>query len=180
MSRWLAALVLTMGLVNTASAQGSDANLRMFRGVSDAVQRYAFFTVFDSVNVSVDEGVVTLSGKVTMPYKSKDLVSRVRRVDGVTAVRNRLEVLPVSLLDDRIRLAAVRAIYRHPSLQQYGLGVNPSIHVIVERGRLTLDGVVNSELDRQIAGAVVGTLSTFGVTNNLKTEAEIDRDLERL
>jgi hyperosmotically inducible protein len=169
-----------MGLANTAFAQGSDANLRMFRDVSDAVQRYAFFTVFDSVNVAVDEGVVTLSGKVTMPYKSKDLVSRVRRVDGVTAVRNRLEVLPVSLLDDRIRLAAVRAIYRHPSLQQYGLGVNPSIHVIVERGRLTLDGVVNSELDRQIAGAVVGTLSTFGVTNNLKTEAEVDRDLERL
>ncbi|MGE3178727.1 MAG: BON domain-containing protein [Vicinamibacterales bacterium] len=180
MSRWLAALVLTMGLANTASAQGSDANLRMFRDVSDVVQGYAFFTVFDSVNVAVDEGVVTLIGKVTMPYKSKDLVSRVRRVDGVTAVRNRLEVLPVSLLDDRIRLAAVRAIYRHPSLQQYGLGVNPSIHVIVEHGRLTLDGVVNSELDRQIAGAAVGTLSTFGVTNNLKTEAEVDRDLERL
>ena len=74
-------------------------NLAVFNDVSKTVQRYAFFTIFDSVRASVAEGVVTLSGKVTMPYKASDIEKRVAKVDGVTQVVNDLEVLPVSLFD---------------------------------------------------------------------------------
>ncbi len=180
MSRWLAIALLTLGLANTAAATDSKTNLQIFHDVSSTVQRYAFFTVFDSVNISIDRGVVTLTGKVTMPYKAEAIGERVARVSGVTGVRNKLEVLPVSQFDDGLRLAAVRAVFRNPSLARYGLGANPSIHVIVDRGHLTLDGTVNNDMDRQIAESAVSMLSAFSVTNNLKTDEEVARDLERL
>jgi len=144
------------------------------------VQRYSFFTIFDAVHASVADGVVTLSGKVTMPYKSSDIAKRVAKVDGVTSVVNHLEVLPVSMFDDQLRVRIARAIYSNPSLSNYGLGANPSIHVIVDRGRVTLDGVVMNNMDRQIARTVVGSFSTFGIKNELKTDAEMKQDLEKL
>ncbi len=179
MSRWFVAVVLTLGLASPAWAADPE-NLQLFNGVAKAVQRYAFFTIFDSVHASVDQGIVTLSGKVTMPYKASDIGKRVAKVDGVRQVVNRIEVLPVSQFDDRLRLQIARAIYSNPSLANYGLGPNPSIHVIVEGGRVTLDGVVNNAMDRQIARAIVGHFSTFGIKNELKTDEEVRQDLEKL
>jgi hyperosmotically inducible protein len=164
MVRWWAALALTISTVNPAVAQDRE-DLQVFRDVSSTVQRYAFFTIFDTVHASIDDGVVTLTGKVTMPFKATDIEKRVAKVHGVRAVRSKIEGLPVSQFDDELRLRVARAIYSHPALQMYGLGANPSIHVIVERGRLTLDGVVNNDMDRQIARAVVGSFNTFGITN---------------
>lgn len=179
MFKWLAILALTIGVVNPAMAQERN-DLQVFRDISSTVQRYAFFTIFDTVHASIDEGVVTLSGKVTMPFKATDIEKRVAKVDGVRAVRSKIEVLPVSQFDDQLRLRVARAIYSHPALQMYGLGANPSIRIIVERGRLTLDGVVNNDMDRQIARAVVASFNTFGITNALKTTKEVEDDLERL
>lgn len=179
MLRWLAVLALTLGAVHPAAAQDRE-DLRIFRDVSTTVQRYAFFSIFDAVHASIDDGVVTLTGKVTMPFKATDLEKRVAKVDGVKAVRSRLEVLPVSQFDNELRLRVARAIYGHPALQMYGLGANPSIHIIVERGRLTLDGVVNNDMDRQIARAVAGSFNSFSITNALKTTKEVEEDLERL
>jgi len=115
-----------------------------------------------------------------MPYKASDIAKRVAKVDGVTQVVNKLEVLPVSQFDDQLRVRIARAIYSNSSLANYGLGPNPSIHIIVERGRVTLDGVVMNDMDRQIARAVVGSFSTFGIKNELKTDAEVQQDLEKL
>lgn len=179
MFKWLAILALTIGVVNPAMAQERN-DLQVFRDISSTVQRYAFFTIFDTVHASIDEGVVTLSGKVTMPFKATDIEKRMAKVDGVRAVRSKIEVLPVSQFDDQLRLRVARAIYSHPALQMYGLGANPSIRIIVERGRLTLDGVVNNDMDRQIARAVVASFNTFGITNALKTTKEVEDDLERL
>lgn len=184
MIRWLFVAMLVLGVVAPTTAQDlsddNSNNLQIYRGVSAAVQRYAFFTIFDAVHASIDEGVVTLTGKVTMPYKASDIAERVSRLEGVRAVRNRLEVLPVSQFDNELRFRLARAIYSHPVLSMYGLGANPSIHIIVERGRVTLDGVVNNDMDRQVARAVAGSFMSFGITNALKTDKEVQDELERL
>ena len=179
MTRFILAAVLTLGLAGPAWAEDPN-NLQVFNGVSKAVQRYSFFTIFDSVHASVADGVVTLSGKVTMPYKATDIAKRVAKIDGVTQVVNRLAVLPVSQFDDQLRYRIARAIYANPSLSNYALGPNPSIHIIVERGRVTLDGVVMNNMDRQIARSVVGSFTTFGIKNELKTDEEVRQDLEKL
>jgi len=179
MSRFFLSALLTAALASPAFA-GDRKNLEVFNDVSKTVQRYSFFTIFDSVHASVVDGVVTLDGKVTMPYKASDIAKRVANVEGVTEVVNHLEVLPVSLFDNQLRTRIARAIYSNSSLSTYGLGPNPSIHIIVEGGHVTLDGVVMNNMDRQIARTVVGSFTTFGVKNELKTDEEVKQDLEKL
>jgi hyperosmotically inducible protein len=128
----------------------------------------------------VDQGVVTLSGKVTMPYKRNDIERRVAKVDGVRTVRNQITVLPVSQFDDHLRWGIARAIYNNPAFIGYGSMVNPPIHIIVERGRVTLEGVVNNNVDRQIARSIASSFTAFSLTNDLKTEAEAKAELEKI
>lgn len=179
MKKLLVTGLLALGLGSPALAADRN-NLQIFNDVSKQVTRYTYFTIFDTVHANVKDGVVTLTGKVTLPYKSTDIAKRVAKVEGVTQVQNRIEVLPVSQFDSDLRLRIARALYAHPSLAQYGLGPNPSIHVIVEHGRVTLDGVVNNDSDRSIARMVARQFMTFGVTDALKTNEEVKNELERL
>jgi hyperosmotically inducible protein len=172
-----AIVMLAMSAPAWAAAQ---ENLAIFQDVSRQVLRYPQFTIFDSIHAQVDEGVVTLSGKVTMPFKREDLARRVAKVEGVRDVRNEVTVLPVSLFDDELRLGIARAIYGHSNFWTYGAMVNPPIHIIVESGRVTLEGVVNSNIDRMLARSIASSFNAFSVTNNLKTDAEVKADLERL
>src|SRR4249920_1637391 len=89
-------------LAQTALAQGERKDLQVANDIAKAVNRYAYFTIFDDVNANVNNGVVTLTGKVTMPFKSTDLEKRVAKVDGVRSVRNEITVLPVSQFDDEL------------------------------------------------------------------------------
>ena len=171
--------LMTCGLaVQGWAAERED--LAIFNDVSQQIQRYAYFTIFDTVSADVDGGAVVLTGKVTSPFKATEIAKRAAKVDGVRSVTNRIETLPVSSFDDELRLRIARAIYNHPALTIYGHGLNPSIHVIVERGRVTLDGVVNNDADRVVAGMAARGFQTFKVTNDLKTREEAKRDLERL
>jgi len=175
------ALSLALTFAVASSAVAADrTDLDIFRDVSMQVARYHYFTIFDSVQADVDDGVVTLTGRVTLPFKAAEIAKRVARVAGVTAVRNELEALPVSQFDDTLRFGIARALYAHPSLAMYGIGSYPSIHVVVEHGRVTLNGVVNNDADRQIAHMVARQFQTFGVTNDLKTRDEAQRELEKL
>jgi len=168
-------------LASSAYAQARrDSNLPLFKEVSHQVQRYVNFTVFDSVSASVDNGVVTLTGKVTMPYKVDDLTRRVSRVAGVTSVVNRVEVLPVSRYDDELRLRIARAIYGNPTFWHYAAMTNPPIHIVVERGRVTLEGVVNSDVEKHLARALAIGFGELSVENRLKTEAEVTQELEQI
>jgi osmotically-inducible protein OsmY len=172
-----AAVVLTMSAPAFAADPG---NLQLFRTVSRQVLSYPQFTVFDNVQAQVDQGMVMLTGKVTMPYKSKDLEKRVAKIPGVTQVVNRIEVLPVSQFDDELRFRIARAIYGNSNFWGYGSMVNPPIHIIVDHGHVTLEGVVNSNVDRALARSLVSGFTTFSVTNNLKTDAEMRAELEKL
>jgi hyperosmotically inducible protein len=176
----IVAALLIMGLASGTFAADRTA-LQIFNDVSKQVNRYSYFTIFDSVHASIDNGVVKLTGKVTMPYKASDIEKRVAKVDGVKQVVNKIETLPVSQFDNDLRLRIARALYSNPALHMYGQGPNPSIHVIVERGHVTLDGVVNNDSDRLIAMSVARGFGSFGaVKNDLKTNEEMKNDLEKL
>jgi hypothetical protein len=154
-------------------------NLQVFDDVAKSVNRYPHFSIFDDVSANVQDGVVTLTGRVTMPYKRDDIEKRVAKIDGVRAVRDQITVLPVSRFDDQLRYQIARAIYGNPNFWNYAIGPNPSIHIIVDRGHVTLTGVVNSEVDRALARSLVNQFGVMSVKNDLKTETEVREALER-
>ena len=178
-SRLLIAAVAVLALSVPALAADSD-NLQVFRHVQKQVLQYPHFTIFDSVNTQVDNGVVTLTGWVTMPYKKDDIGQRVAKLADVNGVNNKIQVLPVSSFDDELRLRIARAIYTNPNFVSFASMVNPPIHVIVARGHVTLEGVVNSEVDKMVARSIASSFLAFSVKNDLKTEAEVKQELEKL
>ena len=176
----VAATVIVLSAMSLPAWAAQREDLQIFNDLSRQVLRYSQFTIFDSINAQVDDGVVTLSGRVTMPYKRDDIAERIARVAGVRQVNNEIAVLPVSQFDDELRLRIARAIYGNSNFWTYGAMVNPPIHIIVENGRVTLEGVVNSNVDRMLARSIASSFGAFSVTNNLKTDAEAAKELERL
>ncbi|MBI3049936.1 MAG: BON domain-containing protein [Acidobacteria bacterium] len=174
------ATVIVMVAMSAPAWAADREDLQIFRDVSRQVLRYPHFTIFDSIHAQVEAGVVTLTGKVTMPYKREAIADRVARVDGVREVRNEITVLPVSQWDDELRFRIARAIYGNSNFWTYGAMANPPIHIVVENGRVTLEGVVNSNVDRMLARSIASSFGAFSVTNNLKTDAEVTAELERL
>lgn len=161
-----------------ALAQEERKDLQVFNDVAKQVNGYSQLTIFDSISASVDAGRVVLSGWVTMPYKRDDLGKRVRKVDGVSALDNTIQVLPVSQFDDELRFRVARAIYGHSLFWNYAAMANPPIHVVVNRGHVTLEGVVNSNVERMLARSLASGLGAFDVKNALKTDAEVREALE--
>jgi hyperosmotically inducible periplasmic protein len=179
MTRFLAAGLVMLALAAPAQAAGSE-DLQVFRDVQKQVLQYPHFTIFDSVNAEIENGLVVLTGKVTMPYKRNDIENRIAKLDTVTGVQNNIEVLPVSQYDDELRLQISRAIYGNSNFWRYATMVNPPIHIIVDHGHVTLEGVVNSNVDRMLARSLASGFGAFSVKNELKTDAEVSAELEKL
>ena len=179
-ARFIAAMVVVLAMSAPAWAASERKDLQVAHDVSRQVLTYPQFSIFDSVHMQVDEGIVTLTGKVTMPYKKNDIEKRVARIEGVHQVVNKITVLPVSSFDDELRFRIARAIYGNSNFWNYGSMANPPIHVIVDNGHVTLDGVVNSNTDRMLARSIASSFGAFSVTNNLKTDAEVEQELEHL
>jgi hyperosmotically inducible protein len=128
-----------------------------------------WYSIFDNLAYSVNGTEVTLLGQVTQPVLKEDAEKAVKSIEGVESVKNQIEVLPVSPMDDQIRRAEFRAIYGDPALQRYAQGAVPSIHIIVKGGHVVLEGAVASEGDKNIAGIRAnGVSGVFSVTNNLQ------------
>ena len=171
--------VSLFALTSPASAQGPERkDLQVFNDIADQVNRYTQLTVFDSISASVDEGRVVLTGWVTMPYKRDDLERRARKIDGVLSIDNQIGVLPVSQFDDELRFRIARAIYGHSSFWNYAAMANPPIRVVVNRGKVTLEGVVQSNVERMLARSLASGFGDFGVKNELKTDAEVREAME--
>ena len=172
---------VTVVLTLSAPAWAADRkDLQVARDVSKQVLTYPQFSIFDTVHMQINDGVVTLTGKVTMPFKKNDIEKRVAKIDGVHQVANQITVLPVSQFDDELRFRIARAIYGNSNFWSYGSMANPPIHIIVENGHVTLDGVVNSNTDRMLARSLASGFGAFSVTNDLKTDAEMQQELEHL
>jgi hypothetical protein len=154
-------------------------DLQVFNDIADQVNRYTQLTIFDSISASVNSGSVVLTGWVTMPYKRDDLERRVRKVEGITTIDNKIGVLPVSAFDDDLRFRIARAIYGHSLFWNYANMANPPIRVVVNRGRVTLEGVVQSNVERMLARSLASGFNAFEIKNALKTDAEVREEMER-
>jgi len=127
-----------------------------------------YYSVFDNLLFKVEGDKVTLLGQTVRPTLKSDAENAVKGIEGVASVNDQIEVLPVSPMDDQLRRAVYRAIYGDTVLSRYGMSALPSIHIIVKNGNVTLEGVVDSESDKNLAGLRAnGVPNVFSVTNNL-------------
>jgi hyperosmotically inducible protein len=158
----------------SAGALNQKSIDRIYKEVHHELVMLPFYGVFDNLAYKVDpDGTVTLLGQVSRPVLKSDAENVVKRLEGVEKVVNNIEVLPVSMNDDKIRRATYRAIYGNDVLSQYQERAVPPIHIIVGNGKITLEGVVSRQMDKQIAGMQANSVpGVFGVTNNLVVEEE--------
>ena len=169
-------LTATLALAGVAGATTGPAgpltDADIAAKAAHEIRMYSRYTIWDNLSVRVVGGNLELLGQVSQPYKKADLQRIVQRVPGVTSVTNEVEVLPLSFNDDNLRLRIARAIYREPALSRYAIQPVPPIHIIVEHGHVTLEGVVNNELEKNVAAmrASSAGLSFGPVQNNLRVE----------
>ena len=147
---------------------------RLIKEIRHELRLLPYYGVFDHLAFSVNDGSVGLVGAVARPTLKSEAENVVKRIEGVTVVRNEIEVLPLSPIDDQIRLASYRAIYRDSALvTRYGYWVQPPIHIVVRNGDVTLEGVVANDFDRNIVNVRANTVpNVFSVTNNLRVDAQ--------
>jgi hyperosmotically inducible periplasmic protein len=146
------------------------------KDVEDQILRYAWYTVFDSISVAVQDGVVYLGGSVNQPYRKTDIESRVADVDGLRGISNEIQVQSVSFFDDRLRRQLYRRIYGDDRFVRYANWANPPIRIIVDRGKVTLTGYVNSPVEQVLLTHIANGTLAFGVDNKVKLES--DRSVE--
>jgi hyperosmotically inducible periplasmic protein len=144
---------------------------RLMREVRHELVMLPYYGVFDNLTYNVNGGTVKLGGQVTRPTLKTNAEKSVKEIEGVEKVDNDIEVLPLSTMDDQIRLAVFQAIYGQASLNRYALQAVPPIHIIVKNGSVSLVGVVATEMDKNLAEIQAkGVPGTFAVTNSLMVE----------
>lgn len=149
-SRLFAAALLAAGLAGAAT---KPADMSLDRQIGHEIRMYTSYSIWDDISYRVSgNGQVELFGAVNQPFKKSDIERIVRRIPGVTSVTDQIKVLPLSSFDDRLRLQVARAIYRDPVLNRYALQSVGPIHIIVDNGHVTLTGVVNNEMEKNVAG----------------------------
>jgi len=155
----------------SAGQPGARSEDRITREVRHELVMLPYYGVFDNLAYRVTGSTVTLLGQVTRPTLKSDAGNVVKNIEGVEKVDNQIQVLPLSSMDDRIRLAEYRAIYSYAGLDRYALQAVPPIHIIVDNGKVTLEGVVANQADKDAANVRANTVSgVFSVVNNLRVE----------
>lgn len=168
-------LLLTMppntgAAAQNASRQRNEKKMQenLVREVRHQLLLLPYYSVFDNLMFKVDGDKVTLLGQVVRPSLKSDAEAAVKGIEGVASVTNQIEPLPVSPMDDQLRRAVYRAIYGDTGLSRYGMSALPSIHIIVKNGNVTLEGVVDSDGDKNLANLKANQVpNVFSVTNNL-------------
>jgi hyperosmotically inducible protein len=149
---------------------GDQANI--VKEVRHELMMLPYYSRFDWMEFRVEDNTVILSGEVVRPTLKSDAGRVVEKIKGVDRVENQIEVLPLSPMDDQIRLAEARAIFDFGgTLYRYGLQATPSIHIIVKNGNVTLKGVVANKADSNMANIRAnGVPNVFSVKNELQIE----------
>ena len=154
-----------------AQSQNSPAYQRLVKEVRHELVMLPYLGVFDNLEYKVDGSTVTLVGQVTRPTLKSDAENVVKKIEGVEKVDNQIEVLPLSPDDDRIRRAVYMALARSPQLDRYFMQAVAPIRIIVKNGNVTLEGVVSSQGDSDMANITAkGVSGAFSVTNHLRVE----------
>lgn len=157
---------------NRTQALSQPGTDRIVKEVHHELILLPYYGVFDNLAYRVSpDGTVTLVGQVARPTLKSDAENAVKHIEGVERVDNQIQVLPTSPMDDQIRLATYRAIYGNSVLSPYALRAVPPIHIIVNQGHVTLEGVVAKQMDKQVAEMQAKSVpNVFSVTNNLRVE----------
>ena len=165
-----ATLSTALAVAGPAGGQAPErAVQRIEREVRHEILMLPYFDVFDNMAFKVEGYQVTLMGQVTRSTLKKDAENVVKQIEGVEKVVKQIEVLPVSTMDDELRVRLFRAIYGSPALERYAMPVIKPIRIIVKNGHVTLEGVVDSEADKNMANILAnGVSGVFSVTNNLR------------
>ena len=171
----LAAMIAIATSAAVAAPRATDQNetggQQVISEVRHQLRKLPRTGLFDNLAYKVEGSTVTLYGQVMHPVTRNDAASRVKRIAGVEQVVNNIEVLPASSFDDRIRVGIYRQILRTGSLARYTRGVHPSLRIIVRGGHVTLEGVVATKTDKQLAYLAASRVpGSFTVTNNLRAE----------
>ena len=154
-----------------AERNPAAARSRLEKEVRHEFVMLPYFTVFDNLGYRVNGNTVELTGQVTKPTLKSSAERVVKSIEGVESVTNNIEVLPNSPNDDRLRVAVYRAVYGNASLQIYNQRYLAPIRIIVKNGNVTLEGVVGSEMDKNMANVQANSVSgVFSVTNNLEVD----------
>ena len=154
---------------NRQKLGGTDPSARIAREVMHEMLMLPYYSVFDNLAFRVEGYTVQLYGQVVKPALKSDAEASVKHIEGVQKVVNNIEVLPPSSMDDRVRRAEYRAIYGFDGLSRYSWGTVPSIHIIVKGGHVTLVGVVDNPMDKQMAEMrAKGVSGVFSVDDQLQ------------
>ncbi len=158
--------------VPSAQQDLKEIHIRLSQEVRHQLLLLPYYNVFDNLEYQVQgTDTVVLLGQVRQPSLKSEAESVIRRLEGVGKVINKIEVLPLSNEDDRIRMAVYRAIFSRPGLDKYLLRAVPPIHIIVKDGNVTLVGVVSTPSDKELAGiSAQGIPGIFSVKNSLTVE----------
>jgi len=160
--------------IRVAAEVRPDADIR--NDVTEAILRYPWYSIFDSVEMGVEDGVVVLKGSVNQPYRKSDIEDRVARVAGLRELKSDIRVQPVSTFDDRLRRQIAYAIYADERFIQYANRANPPIRIIVDRGNVTLTGYVSSRVEQVILGHIARGTLAFAVDNKVQVDGDTPKE----
>jgi len=167
----VAAIAIAASAAIAAPAVSPQDEARTANKVRKELVTLPYYGMFDNLAYKIDGGTVTLYGQVVRPTTRSEAAKRVSKIEGIDRVVNKIEVLPLSNFDDAIRLRTYRAVFNKGSLYRYAAGTNPSVHIIVRNGRVTLEGIVANQADSNLAYIAANSVpGVFAVTNNLQVE----------
>ena len=146
-----AAMLALTGSVAVAAPSSKEADFKVDEKVRKELVTLPYYGVFDNLAFKREGSTVTLYGQVVRPTTRSSAERVVEKLEGVEQVVNNIEVLPLSSFDDDMRLRTYYTVFGTGNLYRYALGANPSIHIVVNRGRVTLEGVVGNKGDAQLA-----------------------------
>lgn len=185
------AAVMLLGTATLSAQPSREATLQLAQRIRKEIVTLPNYGVFDNITFGIQGSKVYLRGQASRPTLKKSAERVTVKIEGVSEVVNEIEVLPNSRFDEDTRAAVYVNIYGHTSLsrynpnrgvplygsrrrQQFGISTDPPIgahpiHIIVNKGNVTLEGAVDSEGDKTIAGMQANQVSgVFSVTNNLQ------------
>jgi hyperosmotically inducible protein len=171
---FVAVLAITAAMVfatpGTAGRRGAQSP-SLEKAVVDSLLSLPYYGIFDNLAFEMDGTNVTLTGQVILPITKSEAAKRVAKISGIGKITNKIEVLPLSASDDAIRMTAYRKLFDTSDLYRYAMGAVPTIHIIVKGGHVTLEGMVSTPEDSQLANMLAKQLpGIFSVKNNLKVE----------
>jgi hyperosmotically inducible periplasmic protein len=159
--------------IQVQAGETSDQQIADKIGRQLAYDRVGYGNAFNAITVSVSNGVATLGGHALGPVAKESALNLAKRTQGVTDVIDKIQVDPLSPMDDQLRQRVARAVYGYPSLNKYALNPANPIRITVINGHVILSGVVDNQSDKNVAGIQANTVfGVFSVTNNLQVVGE--------